>query len=156
MVEFSETDDVIMSPNHRLHLDKVTRDKYVYLVDQTSIELEMSKDCTLTNLPDFLGSRFFYTIGMRKHSAFEQLIGEAYVAYFSSLIDKNCFIFMTIAYYNNYCYVTIMFSTAYVTIQSCSNGEQWIIASLENKKLATTVHQLFIYESGLGFVSRSG
>ena len=81
MVEFFENDYEIVNPDHQVHLDKIRRAKYVYILDQTSMELEMAKDCTLINIEEVLGSKYLYTIGMRNNSAYQQLIGAAYVPF---------------------------------------------------------------------------
>ena len=73
---FYKDDPEVLGISNAGHIEKTKVDQYVYIVDQTSMELAMAEDCTLIHLPDALGSKFFYSIGTRKNSVYEQLIGE--------------------------------------------------------------------------------
>ena len=70
-------DEDIFSSNHSVHMHKMQTEKYVYITDKTSIELEMEEDCELNLVKEYLDMKFYYSVGMRNNSAFSQLIGEA-------------------------------------------------------------------------------
>ena len=69
-------DPDILSTNHTLHMHKVDTDRYVYIVDVTSIRAEMATNCHMT----MLNLRFMplpYSIGFHNNTAYKQLVNEA-------------------------------------------------------------------------------
>ena len=74
--EFNKSDPGVLGFSHSGHIQKVKDGYYVYILDRTSMELEMATDCTIKELGESLDYKFLYSIGMRKNSAYQHLLGE--------------------------------------------------------------------------------
>jgi len=71
-----ESGEDVLSTNHTLHMLKVKEGRYAYVVDKTSTELEMARNCDVTLLPiKFLS--LHYSVGVQNNSAYKDLVNNA-------------------------------------------------------------------------------
>lgn len=77
MEQFVLNDPDVLNAKHGVHVQKVRDEKYVYIIDKTSVEVEAARDCMLTSFDDNLDTRLFYSIGLRNNSAYGEIFGNA-------------------------------------------------------------------------------
>ncbi|KAK2169681.1 hypothetical protein NP493_1182g00009 [Ridgeia piscesae] len=76
-------DPDIISTNHTLHMQKVDTERYVYIVDVTSIRAEMATNCHMTML-DLRFMPLPYSVGFHNNTAYKPLVNEAFGWFFAA------------------------------------------------------------------------
>jgi ionotropic kainate glutamate receptor 2 len=72
MMKYLESDDDILSIDNDLHLEKVLKENYAYIVDSSTVKY-LIENCSYVSIPDKLPMVFPYALGFRKHSAYTKL-----------------------------------------------------------------------------------
>ena len=68
-------DPEIRDVDHDKHLQKVLRENYAYIVDNSAVEY-LIENCNYTKIPDKLPFMTQYAMGFRKFSAYNQPFSE--------------------------------------------------------------------------------
>ena len=76
MKRFDEYDDDILSSGYGSMSEKVKSDNFVYFIDSTHIQYEMSMDCNLCQLSENLLTTN-YAVGLQQNSAYKDLMNKA-------------------------------------------------------------------------------
>ena len=79
MQEFDKTNPRTFSADNSDHMTRMMEERYVYLTDKTTAYLSMADNCELSLVDDQvgIGMPLYYSMGMRKNSAYTAIFGDA-------------------------------------------------------------------------------
>lgn len=82
---FNKTDPDVLHPDPNVHIDKMYKEKYVYIGDKSFMEVRKANRCELVTATEEIPN-MSYGVGLPNNSLYTKLFSDKYVL----LIDEQC------------------------------------------------------------------